>query len=104
MKNKIFLALTMAVLLVSCNQKNKEAATDNTHMMENDSTMMENDSTMMKNDGTMKNDETKMQDTDSKTYACPMHPEVQGKLNDKCPKCGMKLTVPVPENSDTDNE
>jgi hypothetical protein len=26
-----------------------------------------------------------------------MHPEVQGKLNDKCPKCGMKLTEPVPE-------
>ncbi|MFV5694666.1 heavy metal-binding domain-containing protein [Flavobacterium sp. LB3P122] len=22
----------------------------------------------------------------STMYACPMHPEVQGKLNDKCPK------------------
>lgn len=24
-------------------------------------------------------------------YACPMHPEVTGKENDECPKCGMKL-------------
>lgn len=28
-------------------------------------------------------------------YACPMHSEVQGKLNDKCSKCGMLLTEPV---------
>ena len=26
-------------------------------------------------------------------YACPMHPEVTGKENDVCPKCGMKLIV-----------
>jgi hypothetical protein len=30
-------------------------------------------------------------------YACPMHPEVKGKKDDKCPKCGMKLTEPVKE-------
>jgi hypothetical protein len=93
MKNKLFLALTMAVLLVSCNQKNKEATTTNPHMMDNDSTMMHNDTTMMNNN-------TKMMDNNSQRYACPMHPEVQGKLNDKCPKCGMKLTVPVPETSE----
>jgi len=28
-------------------------------------------------------------------YACPMHPEVIGKKDEKCSKCGMKLTVPV---------
>jgi hypothetical protein len=28
-------------------------------------------------------------------YACPMHPEVTGKKDDKCPKCGMALTEPV---------
>lgn len=28
-------------------------------------------------------------------YACPMHPEVQGRKNDECSKCGMKLTEPV---------
>lgn len=30
-------------------------------------------------------------------YACPMHPEVTGKKDEKCPKCGMKLTEPVKE-------
>jgi hypothetical protein len=28
-------------------------------------------------------------------YACSMHPEVIGKKDEKCPKCGMKLTEPV---------
>jgi hypothetical protein len=28
-------------------------------------------------------------------YSCSMHPEVIGKKDDKCPKCGMKLTEPV---------
>lgn len=32
---------------------------------------------------------------DHQLYACPMHPEVTGKKDDKCPKCGMKLTEPV---------
>ena len=80
----------MAFVLVSCNQKNKEASTDHSNMMSNDSTMMNNDSiTINDKNSTMKNHE--------KMYACPMHPEVQGKLNDKCSKCGMKLTELVPE-------
>ena len=28
-------------------------------------------------------------------YSCSMHPEIQGKKDEKCSKCGMKLTVPV---------
>ena len=28
-------------------------------------------------------------------YSCPMHPEVIGKKDSTCSKCGMKLTVPV---------
>ena len=90
MKKFIYSALTISVLLVSCNQKSKETTTDDSHMMGADSTMMDNDSTMM-------NDKTKMMDNQAKMYACPMHPEVQGKMNDKCSKCGMKLTEPVPE-------
>lgn len=31
-------------------------------------------------------------------YACSMHPEVIGKKDGKCSKCGMKLTVPVKKN------
>ena len=33
-------------------------------------------------------------------YACPIHPEIQGKLNDKCSECGMLLTIPVGENAE----
>lgn len=35
-------------------------------------------------------------DEPEKLYACPIHPEIQGKLNDKCVQCGMPLTVLVP--------
>jgi len=71
----------MAFVLVSCNQKSKESTTDTTPTMHNDSTMTTNNSKMM--------------DHNSKIYSCPMHPEVHGKLNDKCSKCGMELTVEV---------
>ncbi|WP_395051450.1 heavy metal-binding domain-containing protein [Flavobacterium sp.] len=83
MKKIIFSAIVLALVTVSCNQKTKESTTDHSNMMSNDSTMM--------NDGSSKKMMTE------KMYACPMHPEVQGKLNDKCSKCGMKLTVPVLE-------
>jgi FlaG/FlaF family flagellin (archaellin) len=89
MKNIILSAIAMAFVLGSCNQKNKEVETTNTPMMENDTTMTMKDTTMMEKDTTM------MKDSKTKLYACPMHPESQGKLNDKCPKCGMKLTEEV---------
>ena len=78
----------------SCNQKNKEIETNNSTMMDSDSTMMDRDSTMMNQDSTMMNNSSEKMITET-MYACPMHPEVQGKMNDKCPKCGMKLTEPV---------
>ncbi|MFV7234459.1 MULTISPECIES: heavy metal-binding domain-containing protein [Flavobacterium] len=90
MKKSIFLGLLMAFVMLSCNDKNKGKATDETHMMNDDSTMMDNDTTMMGKNSKMMNNTKKM-------YACPMHPEVQGNLNDKCSKCGMKLTEPVTE-------
>ena len=74
----------MASVMVSCNQKNKDETTVTT--IETD-TIMDTDST--------KTDHSKMDH--SKMYACSMHPEVQGKLNDKCSKCGMDLTEPVTE-------
>lgn len=86
MKKVIFSAAIMAFVLTSCNQKTKEETTVTT--VETDTvTMMENDTTMT--------DHSKM--GHSGMYACSMHPEVQGKLNDKCSKCGMNLTEPVPE-------
>ena len=96
MKKIIFSAILMTIVLVSCNQKIKEATIIDSHNMGNDSTMMHNDSTMM-------NDKTKMMKNHEKMYACPMHPEVQGKMNDKCSKCGMKLTDPVPEKTEKSN-
>lgn len=89
MKKIIFSALIVAFVLGSCNQKNKEVETDNSTMMDSDTTMMDNDTTMINNSSEKMITET--------MYACPMHPEVQGKMNDKCPKCGMKLTEPVSE-------
>jgi len=92
MKKIIFSATVMTFVLVSCNQKNKETTTQHSHTM-GDSTMMDNDTIMM-------NDKTKTIENHEKMYACPMHPEVQGKMNDKCSKCGMKLTEPVPEKTE----
>ena len=106
MKNLILSALLLALVTVSCNQKTKESTTDHSNMMSNDSTMMDkndammnNNTTMMNNDTTMMNNKTKMMNNHTKIYACPMHPEVQGKLNVKCPECRMKLTEPVTENT-----
>ena len=85
MKKILFSAVVMAFVLTSCNQKTKEETTTVT-TVETD-TVMVTDTTMT--------DHSKMDH--SKMYACSMHPEVQGKLNDKCSKCGMDLTEPVPE-------
>jgi PBP1b-binding outer membrane lipoprotein LpoB len=95
MKKTIFSAMVMALLLVSCNQKVKETTPSDTHMMDDNNHMNNDNTNMMDTDSTMINNNSNMM-TD-KIYACPMHPEVQGKLNDKCYKCGMKLTEPVPE-------
>ena len=84
MKNIILLAVIMLFTLVSCNQKNKEVETTNAPVTEQDTTTVK--------DGTEVVKDSKVTD---KVYACPMHSEAKGKLNDKCPKCGMKLTVEV---------
>lgn len=85
MKNIISTIVILALITVSCNQKTKEVPTTNSGMIKTDTTMM--------------NDDSSKKMMAEKKFACPMHPEVQGKLNDKCSKCGMKLTVPVPENA-----
>ena len=67
MKKILFLTLLMTLLVASCNSKSKSTESSNS--------------------------EKKKMET--KKYSCPMHPEIQGKLDDKCPKCGMKLNVEV---------
>lgn len=63
----MFSTIAMAFILVSCNQKSKEAETTTIEKTE----------------------------ANSQLYACSMHPEVTGKKGDKCSKCGMELTEPV---------
>ncbi len=95
MKKIILSAILLALVTFSCNQKSKEVSTTHSGMMTNDSTMMTKEGTMMENDSTMMKNGSSKKMMMEQIYACPMHPEVQGKLNDKCSKCGMKLTVPV---------
>ncbi|SHG91386.1 hypothetical protein SAMN05443549_108111 [Flavobacterium fluvii] len=85
MKNLILSAIVMAFIMVSCNQKNKEVETTIAPVTEQDSTKKIKDGTEVVKDSAVVD----------KIYACPMHPEAKGKLNDKCPKCGMKLTEEV---------
>jgi hypothetical protein len=82
MKKIIISAILLAFVAVSCNQKSKQTETTNTPMMEQDTAIVVKDSTIVK-------------DGHSKMYACPMHPEVQGKSTDQCTKCGMDLTEEV---------
>lgn len=70
----------MAFVLVSCNQK-KVVATEETVVVEKDTVVV---------------DHSTMPDH-SQMYACSMHPEIVGKKGDKCSKCDMDLTEPVPE-------
>lgn len=65
MKTLIITAL-FTITIVSCNNKAKET----------------------------ENIETSSDSTE-KLYACPMHPEVTGKKDDTCSKCGMELTEEV---------
>ena len=76
MKNIVLSAIAMAFVLVSCNQKNKEAETTTTEKTA----------------------------TTSQLYACSMHPEVTGKKGDKCSKCGMELTELVVQKEPVKNQ
>jgi Heavy metal binding domain len=80
MKNVIFSALAMLFVLAACNSNSDK--TKETTPKETIST-----DTITKTEP--------MKPLTEQLYACPMHPEVIGKKDEKCPKCGMKLTVPV---------
>lgn len=80
MKKSIIALCTVVFVLISCNQKK----------MQNEPLQQ-----IMAHDTTITHDDSKKKNQYEKLYACPMHPEVQGKRNDKCSKCGMKLTVEV---------
>jgi len=80
MKNVILYAIAMAFVFIACNSNNdnaKEATPRETKAM----------------DTTTKTEKT--YPVAEQLYACSMHPEVTGKKDETCSKCGMKLTVPV---------
>lgn len=78
MKKLLLAAIAITFLFVACNsnnEKTKESSETKTV------------------DKTIKKEE--MKPVAEQMYSCPMHPEVIGKKDEKCPKCGMRLTVPV---------
>ena len=90
MKNIIFSVVVIAFVLSSCKQNSTDKTNNHSNHMNDKNMMIDIDSTMMHNkSNTMEKHE--------KMYACPMHPEVIGKKDEKCSKCGMKLTEPVSE-------
>jgi uncharacterized lipoprotein NlpE involved in copper resistance len=97
MKKTIFFAIIMAFVLISCNQKNNKNETHHPYMMNKDCTMIHQDSTMMHYDSSVRNRNPRMMRNHINVYSCPMHPKMNGKLNEKCPQCGMQLTEPIPE-------
>jgi len=90
MKKIILSTIVIAFVFIACNSKSdkaKEATPTETTPTE---------TTTM--DTTTK--PAIMKPVAEQLYACSMHPEVIGKKDEKCSKCGMKLTVPV-KNSET---
>jgi hypothetical protein len=67
MKNTILVITVSAMLLFACNTNNNNSA------------------------------ETTVTENANQLYACSMHPEVTGKKDSACSKCGMKLTKLVKE-------
>ena len=65
MKNLILSAIVMAFVFSACSSNTNETKKE-----------------------TVTTNETQL-------YACSMHPEITGKKDDKCSKCGMELSVPV---------
>lgn len=80
MKKRLFSTLVMVLLLVACNQKNTEE-----NIEEN----------LTVPDSTEINNRTETMEIKEMVYACPMHPEVTGKSDENCHKCGMALTEVV---------
>lgn len=80
MKKLILSAIVMAVVFIACNSNSDNAK----------ETTPSKNTTM---DTTSKPEI--IQPVAEQLYSCPMHPAVIGKKDEKCSKCGMKLTVPV---------
>ncbi len=85
MKKIIVSAIVMAFVLVSCTKKTEESSTVTSDESATEEVVVVKDTV---------NEEPEI--LPAKLYSCSMHPEVQGKQNDKCTKCDMSLTELVP--------
>lgn len=82
MKNFIFLSLVV-FSFIACNSKsNKSKSSETAQPQPTETTENGLDTTA----------QTKPV---AQLYSCPMHPEVKGKKDSECPKCGMPLTEPI---------
>ena len=79
MKKVFFIAIALTIVLVACNSNNEKAK----------------ESTETKSTDTTTITKEEAQPVAQQLYSCSMHPEVIGKKDESCSKCGMKLTVPV---------
>lgn len=91
MKTSYFLSFTFLTffMLLSCNQKSHDTHL-NPQIKQQDTAIIQKDTAGEHNHGV----DSQVVDTQ---YSCPMHPEEIGKKDEKCSKCGMKLTEPVIE-------
>ena len=80
MKKLLLSGIVLAFVFIACNSKSDKAK--------------ETSPTEIKTMDTTTKPEV-MKPVAEQLYACSMHPEVIGKKDEKCSKCGMKLTEPV---------
>jgi uncharacterized protein YcfL len=80
MKNVLLYCLAMILVLVACNSNKGDQKTE----APSQTTTMDTASTSVT-----------VQPVAEQLYSCSMHPEVTGKKDEACYKCGMKLTVAV---------
>ena len=83
MKTILFLSITI-LSMVACNSKSN--TTDNNSQI---------DPATTQSPAAAVADSSKVEAPVAELYACPMHPEIQGKKGEECSKCGMALTEPV---------
>ncbi|WP_210726611.1 heavy metal-binding domain-containing protein [Flavobacterium sangjuense] len=86
MKRVFISAIIMALVLVSCTKKSEGSTT----------TVTSDDNATEKVEVVKDTVNEEPETLPAQLYACSMHPEVQGKQNDECSKCGMALTELVP--------
>ena len=80
---KILLLALMVISIAACNSKGNQTNNDG-----------QTESATTPSDAPANLDNSTSEPA-AELYSCPMHPDVKGKKDDECPKCGMALTEKV---------